>query len=655
MKRRTRTLLSTAIAGSCLALAVPATPASALNVAVRITGRASVLPGGVEPAQRGHSSYAHVSGNGRYIAFSSGSQLVPEDKDTVGDVYVKDLLTDQLERIDVTKDGKPATSGALAGAITPDGRYVVFASKASNLVTGATGAKSQVFVRDRKTKTTELVSVSSTEVVGNGNSPVDFDVRLDISDDGRYVAFGSLASNLGPDADTVADIFVRDRQAGTTSLVSVSTGGASTTAASLHPTMSANGRYIAFDSYDTNLVAGDTNAAIDVFVRDRQTTTTTRVSLYDNDTQAPKGGSMPSMDDSGTKIAFTASDKLNAIDPNSTSDVFVRDTVAGATTVGSVAANGWAAGESSDAAISGDGSTVAFASRLAVSDGITNDTMHLYLRRAGTTTRETIRTDGLIVAGDSYGPSLSSNGQVLAFHSDAVSLVPGDSGMQDVFFRRWVGVGPFGDETAFVQRQLFDFVGDASPGQVTAPKAAIDAGASPEHWLVGLASAKGFAGRRPEAIRLYAAYFNRLPDKGGLTYWVNKLEGGMPLDKVSASFAASNEFTTKYGNTTNTQFVTLVYQNVLERSPDAAGLQFWVTKLDGGMSRGTVMTNFSESSEGKRFMQPEVTATLLGLGMLDAVPTGPLLSSMLLAARNDSPEAAAAVILDSAAYKTAVS
>lgn len=80
---------------------------------------------------------------------------------------------------------------------------------------------------------------------------------------------------------------------------------------------------------------------------------------------------------------------------------------------------------------------------------------------------------------------------------------------------------------------------------------------------------------------------------------------------------------------------------------------FWVNKLDGGMSRGTVMTNFSESSEGKRFMQPEVTSTLLGLGMLHKIPTGTLLTSMLAAAKADSPEAAATVILGSSEYQAA--
>ena len=155
-------------------------------------------------------------------------------------------------------------------------------------------------------------------------------------------------------------------------------------------------------------------------------------------------------------------------------------------------------------------------------------------------------------------------------------------------------------------------------------------------------------------MRLYVAYFRRMPDLGGLDYWTGKLQGGMKLDAVSAKFAASSEFKTKYGNTTNTQFVQLVYGNVFDRQPDATGLAYWVKKLDQGMSRGTVLTNFSESSEGKRHFDPYVQATLLGLGMLDALPTGTLLNSLLDVGYGGSPEAQAGVLLASATYAAAV-
>ena len=221
-----------------------------------------------------------------------------------------------------------------------------------------------------------------------------------------------------------------------------------------------------------------------------------------------------------------------------------------------------------------------------------------------------------------------------------------------MFFRRPVTFGPDNEVPTFVQRQHADFA--AAAGGVDAATARIRAGSSPEHVLVDLANAPAFAGKRPQLIRLYVAYFKRMPDLGGMNYWLGKLNGGMKLDQVSAKFAASSEFKTKYGNTTNTQFVQLVYGNVFDRQPDASGLAYWVKKLDQGMSRGTVLTNFSESSEGQRRFAPYVQATLLGLGMIHKLPTGTLLNNLVAAARDDSAEAAARVLLDSPEYASAV-
>lgn len=653
-----RTASTAALAGlvlsSALTILGPASPASA-GVPVAITGRASTLPGSVEPAAKGDAYLPVISGDGRHIAFSTTARLVPADTDAYQDVYVKDLLTDQVERINVTHDGSAPTGGAQAGAITPDGRYVAFQSSASNLVPNDGNGLRDVFVRDRKTGTTTLASVSNAEQPSNGNSPTNHDTTMDLSSDGRYVAFSSVATNLGPDLDATSDIFVRDLLAGSTSLISVSTGGASTDKDSYGPTLSASGRYVAFGSAATNLVDGDTNASIDAFVRDRQTTTTTRVSVHDNEGQSPTGGYLPEIDDAGTKVVFGSTSKLSGIDPNSTADVYVRNTASGTTTVASLGKDGWAAGESDDPAISGDGNTVVFRSALSTIDGIGNSVDHLYSRSMLSNAQARITRDSgnTVAGGDSSNPSLSTDGKAVAFDSFANNLVSNDTGKRDIFFRRPVTFGPHNDTTSFIQHQLWNFGLPAGPGEIGAANAAVRNGASPEHWLVGVANAPAFAGKRPPAIRLYAAYFERLPDKGGLDYWVGKLNSGKKLDQVSAQFAASSEFKTKYGNTTNAQFVALVYGNVLDRAPDAAGLQYWVKKLDQGMSRGTVMTNFSESSEGKRVFQPQVTATLLGLGMLKKIPTGALLTS-LLAAGEQSPEQAARVLLDSPEYANTV-
>jgi hypothetical protein len=647
-----RTTTSAAVAGlvlsSALTLFAPSSPAGA-GVPVTILGRASVLPGAVESSAPGDATDATVSGNGRYVIFSSLARLVPADTDSVKDVYRKDLLSDSLVRVNPTMDGSSASSSSTAGAITPDGRYVAFWSWANDLVPGDTNGAADVFVRDLFEGTTERVSVSSSEQQGIGASPSDQDGTMDLSADGRYVAFSSTAINFGIDGDANSDIFVRDRTAGTTELISVNSAEQSGTGDSYRPSMSADGRFVAFQSGAADLVASDTNTVTDVFVRDRQMGgTTSRVSVHDNEGQSPTGGTQPWIDDSGTRIVFTSGAKLNAIDPNNSLDVYLRNTSTSTTTVGSVGTDGWAAGSSQDGTISGDGATIGYQSTSATALANANGWEHIYTRKITTTTRVTTSTAGTIATGTSSNPSLSTDGRVVAFDSKSTNLVVGDTGMKDVFFRRPVTFGPFNDVNTFVQRQLADFGGTG----LDATAARIRAGASPHRVLVDLAHAPAFAGKRPQLVRLYVAYFKRLPDLGGMNYWLGKLDGGMKLDQVSAKFAASSEFKTKYGNTTNTQFVKLVYSNVFNRQPDASGLAYWVKKLDQGMSRGTVLTNFSESSEGKRRFSAHVNATLLGLGMLGTLPSGNLLVSMLDVSNGGSgtPEAAAQVLLESVEY-----
>ena len=653
-----RTAPTTALAGlvvsSALTLLAPASPASA-GVPVSITGRASVLPGGYEPTTPGDSTDAVVSGNGRYVVFSSTARLTPGDTDDRKDVFRKDLLTDAVVRINVTMDAKEADNSSTAGAITPDGRYVAYWSWASNLVSGDTNNKADVFLRDVVAGTNQRISLGPSEQQGDGNSPNDQDGTIDISSDGRYVVFSSTSKTFGADADVTSDIFWRDRIAGNTELVSVDSNEVSADADSYRPSMSADGRFIAFQSGAANLVPGDTNATTDVFVRDRLNGgSTQRVSVHDNEAQSPAGGTRPWIDDSGAKIVFASTSKLSGIDPNSTSDVYVRTLTGATTTVGSVGTDGWAAGLSGDPTISGDGATVAFQSTSPKALANGNGWEHIYTRKITTTTRATVSTAGVVATGTSSNPSLSTDAKVIAFDSTSPNLVLGDTGKKDVFFRRPVTFGPFNDTTAFVQRQLADFTGSQTPAQIGAANARIRAGASHARFLTDLANAPGFAGKRPQLIRLYVAYFKRMPDLSGMNYWLGKLNAGTKLDAVSAKFAASNEFKTKYGNTTNTQFVQLVYGNVFDRQPDPAGLAYWVNKLDQGLSRGTVLTSFSESSEGKRHFDPYVQASLLGLGMIDKLPTGDLLLLLLEGARTDSPEAAARDLLASAEYAAAV-
>jgi archaellum component FlaF (FlaF/FlaG flagellin family) len=150
-------------------------------------------------------------------------------------------------------------------SISPDGRYVTFVSRASNLVPGDTNLKTDIFLRDRQLGTTQRVSVDSLGAQGNNNC---YDAV--ISGNGRFVAFGSFASNLVVgDTNGAADVFVRDLLLGTTERANVDSSGGQANNTSTEPSISADGRYVSFDSQANNLVPGDTNGYPDAFVRDR--------------------------------------------------------------------------------------------------------------------------------------------------------------------------------------------------------------------------------------------------------------------------------------------------------------------------------------------------------------------------------------------------
>lgn len=187
-----------------------------------------------------------------------------------------------------------------------------------------------------------------------------------------------------------------------------------------------------------------------------------------------------------------------------------------------------------------------------------------------------------------------------------------------------VVLAPFTRSDAFVTQQFKDFHGRTpTTAESLVWLDALHSGAkSPGAEVAGIANLPGSGDVRARMTRLYSAYFLRLPDFGGFTYWTGKLRAGTSLKKVSDTFAASSEFKNRYGSLSNTAFVTLVYSNVLHRSPDSGGLSYWVGKLNAKkISRGSVMLQFSESSENTRKMASEVSSVLLRSGMLRRMPT----------------------------------
>lgn len=231
-----------------------------------VTERVSISSTGVQG--NGISQLPALSADGRYVVFlSTSSNLVLNDTNGLGDVFVRDRQLGTTERVSLGNGAVQADGTCICrpGAVSADGRWVVFDSNATNLWTGDPNAAYDVFLRDRLNLYTAPASVSTGFVQGSWHSTMSA-----LSSDGRCVVFYSYANNLVPgDTSAAEDVFLRDRHSGATERVSVSSSGAQADAYSSMPCASADGRYVAFYSYATNLVANDTNGAPDVFVRDR--------------------------------------------------------------------------------------------------------------------------------------------------------------------------------------------------------------------------------------------------------------------------------------------------------------------------------------------------------------------------------------------------
>ena len=285
-----------------------------------VTTRVSVSSTG---AQGDGSSWSpSLSADGTAVAFESeATNLVPGDTNAKSDIFVHDLSTGATTRVSVGPGGEQADGDSFGAALSGDGRVVAFESFATNLVAADSNGCVDVFVRDLASGATTLASVSSAGVQGNGDSR-----NAALSADGRYVAFESSASNLvSGDTDGAIDVFRRDRQAGSTVRASVSTAGAEPTEGCLRPSLSADGRYVAFESLAAELTAGDTNAEYDVFVRDLTASTTERASVSTAGALADGKSGAASLSADGRTIGFwSLATNLVSDDTNTVADVFAR-------------------------------------------------------------------------------------------------------------------------------------------------------------------------------------------------------------------------------------------------------------------------------------------------------------------------------------------
>ncbi len=388
-----------------------------------------------------------LSADGNVAAFETAAQnLAPQDMNEAQDILVRDLGTGQTTLGSVSDLPVEGNGPSGFASVSANDRFVAFSSMASNLVAGDTNDRPDVFVLDLQTNQLTRVSVDTQGVQGN-----DASAAPALSADGRFVVFESDASNLTPgDNNQVSDIFVHDRDTGTTTRMTVDANGADANDMSFGPAISADGRFVAFTSYATNLVPNDLNMSRDVFVRDRQTGVVRRISIADQTGAEGNGesdnirfsGDGRFMSSDGRFVAFT-SEATNLVpgDTNNFSDVFVHDLTLGRTIRVSIDSNGGQGDDMSFApALSADGRFVAFTSYAKnLVSGDTNAARDVFVHdiQAGSTTRVSVNMngdEGNNESGDVGGVSLSADGRFVAFISEASNLAPNDTNTaRDVF------------------------------------------------------------------------------------------------------------------------------------------------------------------------------------------------------------------------------
>lgn len=410
-------------------------------------GRVSVSTSGAQG--NGVSDHAAISGDGHVVAFDSvASNLVPGDTNDDFDVFARDVTAGTTTRVSVSTSGAQSNGYSSGASVSGNGRLVAFDSAGTNLVPGDTNGGHDVFVRDLVAGTTKRVSESATG--GQADRGADDPV---IAAGGGFVAFVSNATDLvpggghlcGQSAFPCSDVYVKNLSTGGISRVDVSGSGQLSDDHSEAPSISADGRYVAFRSAASNLVPGDTNGYLDVFVRDRTAGTTTRVNVSSAGAQADfedRSGGEPMISADGRYVVFVswASNLVPGV-TGGPERVYVRDLVAGTTTLAGRSSGGSSALDSYSPSISGDGRYVVFQS--SSSDVVPDDTNHaddVYVRDlvANTTTR--VSLDGMnreILLGLTWLPVISGDGRYVAFTSTSRAYASGDTnGVDDVFVKR---------------------------------------------------------------------------------------------------------------------------------------------------------------------------------------------------------------------------
>jgi Tol biopolymer transport system component len=363
------------------------------------TERVSVSSSGAQSQMSRVSLEASISADGRYVAFASdANNLVSgntHDLMPFREIYMRDRQASTTERVRVDSDGHEANDQSGVPAISADGHYVAFSSNASNLVPSDTNGAADTFVHDLQTGSMSRISVGSDGTQGNSWSGVG---GAAISSNGRFVAFSSFADNLVPaDSNLLPDVFVRDRQTGATELVSLSSTGAQQTGTGSsfeEIAISTDGRYVAFSSPYAGLVPDPLppGGGPQVYLRDRLTQTTRLISI--SNTGAPGEGWDPAISSNGNVVSFVSGDWLAGI-PFSGENVYARDWVAGITRLATLAPlDAHEASYGVRHSLSADGTAIGFNTRVGFIASDSNSRFDVYAAAIDHSPPDTLLSSG---------------------------------------------------------------------------------------------------------------------------------------------------------------------------------------------------------------------------------------------------------------------
>jgi hypothetical protein len=390
----------------------------------------------------GRSDWSSISANGRWVAFESRATDLPvqDNNGSVEDVFVQNLRTSKTMLVSVDSFGLQGNADSFEPDISADGRWVSFQSSATNLVPNDAGFDDDIFVHNARSGETRLASMNSS---GEQANSVSFFSQL--SSDGHRIGFISLANNLVPGDDNGCyDVFVRNLTTGKTTLISQSSSGEIGNDCSVFFSISADGHRVAFESEATNLVPGDTNDHRDIFVHDMRTGETSLVSVSQSGEQGNASSAFPSMSPDGRAVAFQFfGDNLITNDNNGSSDILVSHLRTGRLQSASVNGSGEQGNSDSFGFSALSNHHAAFesaASNLVADDRNPWADVFVHNLRKGTTRLVSMSSSGQPADYLSFHPSISADGSMVTFTSLSDNLVPNaPNGDADVFVHGFGG------------------------------------------------------------------------------------------------------------------------------------------------------------------------------------------------------------------------